>query len=337
LRNETIRADAQVVGLETRRTWIAVACTLICAPRTVHADGPGTGGVSLRWVAPESCPDAEVVRRRVVALAGPEVALSADAKISEGSGEFRVVLHVQVRGSLGERVLTAATCEAAAESVAVVLAMSAAPGLPAEPPAPPPMPPRLVEPPQPPPPPPAPSRAPRPALLRLSAEGSVDLGALPAPTAGTTLRVTVTPGRHVEAGIAGTLWLDRNGYVPGNPTQGAYFTLLTVDAFGCFGWRPSRRPFEVSPCALVELGRISATGFNETTHATSTALWIGVGLGARGRWELTRWLALAIEVDGVVPTQGQSFRVMGPGTAIQTVHATSVVAGRAHFGPEVRF
>lgn len=317
------------------RTWIGAACLLLGGARTARADG-ATGLVSLRWSAPAGCPDAEAVRRRVVALAGPGVALSADAQVREEGGELRVVLHVQVRGTVGERILTAATCEAAAESVAVVLALSAAPSLPPEPPAPLPFPPRLPEPPPaPPPPPPPPSPAPRRSLIRLSAEGSVDFGTLPSPTLGATLRATVTPVRSLEVGVAGAEWLDRDGYASAG--QGADFSLFTVDAFGCYGWR-LRPSLEVSPCALVELGRISATGFGESDKGSATAYWIGVGLGARGRWELTRWLAVAVQVDGMIPTQGQRFSIIGPAVnQTQLVSATSVMAARVHFGPEVRF
>jgi hypothetical protein len=152
------------------------------------------------------------------------------------------------------------------------------------------------------------------------------------PTAGSTLRVTVTPWRGLKAGLAGSLWLDQQGHLSSDASQGADFGLFTADAFGCYAWVP-RRSFEVSPCALVELGRISATGEGATKNSSSTALWLGLGLGVEGRWELTRWLALAAELDGMVPTPGQSFSIKGGGT----VHATSVVAARGHFGPEVRF
>jgi hypothetical protein len=141
----------------------------------------------------------------------------------------------------------------------------------------------------------------------------------------------------VEVGVAGADWLDRDGYAPNVTGQGANLSLLTVDAFGCYGWRP-RRALELSPCALVELGRISATGIHESQPGSSTAYWVGLGLGAKGRWELTRWLAVALEVDGVIPTQRQAFVIAVPAAAeSHLVSATSVAAARVHFGPEVRF
>jgi len=83
---------------------------------------------------------------------------------------------------------------------------------------------------------------------------------------------------------------------------------------------------------------MTANGINELHHGSATAYWVGLGIGARGRWELTRWLAVALEVDGMIPTQGQSFSIRGPAAnQSQPVSATGVVAARVHFGPEVRF
>ncbi len=336
----------------------AVTLLALVAPARAEARA-----ISVRWApspaAAPSCPSESEVRQRVRAVAGPDVALDADADVTTDEDGFRVVLHVKVGDAVGEQVLRAATCAAAAESVAVVLAMSgtsarAAPP-PPPPPSPPPMPaappspavvlpspappptPRVTKPARPPaatPVDPAPGASPpRPPWIRLSGEGSLDLGTLPVATPGGTLRATLTPPRapRLEVGLAGSTWGDQKASLPNG--QGFAFTLATVDAFGCYGWLHGRR-LELAPCVLVEGGRISASAFNAGTSGAVTAYWVSLGGGAHARWELTTWLALAVEFVALVPIPAQQFTIQGPGGG--TIQA-SPVAGRASFGPEVRF
>jgi len=321
---------------------------LLALPGAARADDVA---VSVRWSAPAGCPAEEVVRGRVLALAGTGIALDAQADVTEESGEFRAKLRVQVGDSVGERVLHAPSCETLAESVAVVLAMSGTtappapmprmPTPPPPPPAPRPTPPSPAAPgatPTPPASTPTPEPAPfRPALdgshVRLATLGSVDVGTLPSPAFGGTFSAAYAAGLGFAFGLSASVWLSQTP--SGAPT--ADFSLATFDATACKSVL-RRGPIELSPCAVVELARMSATGLNATgIDETATAVWIAVGLRAQGRWELTRRLALVLSVEAIVPTVGEGFRVTASTTGSDVVHNVGGINGRAHFGPEVRF
>lgn len=299
--------------------------------------------VSIRWSAPASCPDGEALRRRVMALVGPGVALAANVGVTESAGRVRAELEVRVRQSMGKRVLEAASCEELAESVAVVLAMSAM----AEPPPPPPPAPFIPPPPAARPAPVAAAPAveptpspPRPPRVRLAVLGAADVGTLPGPAVGAGLRAAVALGHGFAVGIGGDLWLDQNAVAPGlSPQQGARFTFFSADATGCYAL-PVHFAVEISPCAIAELAYMTATGETTGPPESPTALWLGLGVGALARWELTRAFALTFELDALVPTSGERFHinsVSGPLTTPYIVHTVGAVTARAHFGPEVRF
>ena len=139
---------------------------------------------------------------------------------------------------------------------------------------------------------------------------------------------------HWATGLFGALWLDQTGRLTSPSAQGADFALWSVEAFGCYEVL-HHRTLGVSPCFLVEVDRMTATGFGARTPKSSSALWLGLGAGVRGRWALSGRLAIALEVDGVVPTARQRFSI--DGSPEGTVFTTSPIAARAQFGPEVRF
>jgi hypothetical protein len=307
---------------------VFVACVAAFVPSRAKADA---SGVSLRWRAPPGCPAGESVRRRVLALAEPGAAIDGEAEVTEIQGEFHIVVRVRLGDGTGERVLSAPSCDAAAESVAVVLAMSGTSPPAGAPPLTSPALPLPLPPPLPPPPRSTPAAR---SLFRLTPEAAFDAGTLPNPDFGVAVRVSVVPKEGLAFGVAGTVWLDQTGYVP-NGSQGAAFGFLSFDAFGCQAWL-RRRSIELSACALVELGRIAASATGAIVDGSATAYGISLGLGVRGRLELTRWLGLALELDGLVPTPRQSFSISDDGEK-KTVRATSVVVAHAEFGPEVRF
>jgi hypothetical protein len=317
------------------------AVATLCVPDRATADASDVAPVSLatlatlatiRWSAPKTCPSEDAVRQRVVELSAPGAAVDADVVVTEVEGGFRGVLRLRAGSSRGERLLEETSCARLAESAAVVLAMSAT--TPERDPAPvpasdpsPPTPARVV--------PLAPSPPfPRSPIVRIRAQASFDVGTLPAPAVGGGLALAFAPGERVAFGLSASLWADRSASVatlPGLPRQGATFGLLTADATGCY--RFHRASFELSPCAVVELGRITATGFGASHPSDASALWLALGVGATLRWETTRRFALAAELDGLVPTQGQSFVITPKGS----VYTLASAAARFYFGPEVRF
>jgi len=295
----------------------------------------GGGDVSVAWSGPPSCADAEPIERRVAALAGPGAHLEASGVVTAGDGEWIVSLRVRAGDSWGERVLRAPTCEALRESVAVVLALSATPETA-----------RLPSPRPPPPEPPPPAEPGSPpgardeplhgarenARVRLAAEAALDAGTLPRAAFGADVRASVAAGSKVTLGLAGGIWLEERGSLPGQPSQGARFDLLTADAFGCYEALRGGR-VTLAPCATVEWGHVSASGFGALANGGATADWLGVGLGARAGWAITTWLAIGMEAAAVAPTGRQKFSITGAGT----VFTTAIAAGRVEIGPELRF
>jgi hypothetical protein len=306
--------------------WLAMVGIAVF-PARAAGDAPG---VALEWSAPAGCPDGEAVRRRIETLAGPGVAVGARAVVTEAPDGYHIALEVRAGGMSGERDLIAPTCEAAAESIAAIVGLAATAGVsppattptrsPAAPPAP-----------SPPPTTPAPrSQGPE---FRVTPEAALDVGTLPTPAPGAALRVELAFDR-ITAGVTGALWLHRDGYLSGSTTQGAHFALQSYDAFGCYALVRAA-PVDLSPCIAVEIAAMAADGFGATLPQSYSGAWVAIGVGARVRIELGRHFALALGLQGVVPTIPQQFRING--TPNGSVFGLSPVAGRAEVGPEVRF
>ncbi len=93
----------------------------------------------------------------------------------------------------------------------------------------------------------------------------------------------------------------------------------------------------MSPCAILEVASLSATGFGATrSNTTASARWFSVGGGARLRWQPTPHFGLAFDVDGVMPTQPYVVRINGvPGGG--KLYQSAPIDARVDFGPEVQF
>ena len=263
--------------------------------------------------------------------------------MTEAEGRLRLVLRVKSRGFVGERVLEGSSCEELTESAAVILAMSGTagaavasaasrlpPGETAPPTAATAAPPVESAPPR-----ARPfvlSRAP---ILRVSLAAALDVGTLPTPAFGGALSVGVAPGRGVALNLRGTLWASSRGVLAADPQQGGTFDLLSVDATGCYALVHGL--LELSPCVMLELERMSATGFGTPNSSSANPLWLAVGAGLEARWEWTRAFALDIVVAGIVPTRGESFAIRSATGVLDNVQRIGLAAARASLGPEVRF
>ena len=163
-----------------------------------------------------------------------------------------------------------------------------------------------------------------------------DIGSLPNPALGGGLALAALPGSGVAVGLAGALWATEQGTVPSTSrVQGADFKLITGDLSGCYAL--VRGTLELSPCAILEIATVSATGFGAVSNNPQTsATWFSVGLGARLRWEPTRHFGVALDVDGVIPTLPYHKFVI-TGAEGGTVYSTQSVAVRSFLGPELRF
>jgi hypothetical protein len=301
--------------------------------------------VVVHWSAPAECPSQAVVEEQVARLVDPAASLEADVVVTAVEGGFRARLRVRGGGSVGERSLEGESCAELARSTAVVLALSAAKLPDAAPPPPPPpvvpapllgtappRPPRVVRAPAP------PSRVPsHPFLLpeiRLLPFASVDVGTLPSPAFGGGLGIYIVPVARLSVGLEGMAWASETVTAPTITGQGARLQPFAADAVGCFALL--RGTLELSPCAVVEVTTIAARGVGESPPKSPTATWVSVGAGLRARLGLGRRLALALGVEGLVPTEGQTFQIE-VGSTGTPFYSIGPAALRVDLGPELRF
>ena len=269
------------------------------------ADAPA---MVVHWSAPPGCPDAETVRRRALSLAGPGTSAEAVVEVrraSDADDLVQVSMRVRVGSSVGERALTAASCEAAAESVAAIAGArgddASGPGSRGGP---------------------CPCGAEHRGLPRAFARSAAAPFNAPilerraAPRrrrgarrrhasqarAGAIARASFAMG-HWATGLFGALWLDQTGRLTSPCREGADFALWSVEAFGCYEVL-HHRTLGVSPCFLVEVDRMTATGFElapprapRPSGSASAPAYAAIGPEQR--------LAIALEVDGVVPRPGR--------------------------------
>jgi hypothetical protein len=114
------------------RAWQRVIAGAALLPLLLATRGARAGdGHSIDWSAPAGCPEAAAVAQRVEALLDGrgDSLIEAHVRVTREGDGFRSVVRVRTARGQGERVLETATCAAAGEMSAIVIAMSAAPGL----------------------------------------------------------------------------------------------------------------------------------------------------------------------------------------------------------------
>jgi len=354
-----------------RTIALSLAALVVLSGRSIYAQT----AVSLEWTAPfAECGGASDVEGEVNRLLGgqpvaPEKRVRARAHIEHAAdGAWLVDLVTERNGTRGERTLSAASCRAAADATALILALiidptqvaasraapvppapsssavtPAAPSSTAAAPA------RetpasvvestAVEVTTPGPAPTPPDRAPRElvpprqkdpsSVVAFGALGLADLGALPTAAAGVGLFAAWTPGRaRIEA--LGADYPDATAQLPN--ARGGSFHLATGALRGCYAIT-FRAPLESSPCVGVEAGIIGGEGFGVAAPGSGTAFWAASIVGGLFAYRLTPQLAVRLDTDLSVPLVRPRFVLDNAGF----VHRPSALGGRAALGMEVRF
>jgi hypothetical protein len=119
-----------VPGEATRLVHIiGLATAALVGVTTAPARATRAGVVD--WSAPGGCPDATVVARRVDALLRDRAdrVLEAIVHVAREGDAFVSTVRVRTMQGQGERSVKTATCDAAAEASALIIALSAAPDL----------------------------------------------------------------------------------------------------------------------------------------------------------------------------------------------------------------
>lgn len=278
------------------RGWVSMVVVAAClATGNAHAaDAPER--VSLRWNAPDACPDdAELVRAVEGFLGQPLVEsrqqqLSISVSVQVGASGFSANLSFKSPGGTQERFLEHPECGKLTEGVALLAALAIDPervkarqaaaettGNNEPPPEPAPAPPKPEPPPEPPkaPPPevvcPAPVKTPTPTSPgTLSVAGFLGVGALPGVTPG----VATEAGwrvRRFRAAVLGRYWFGSSADVAGAAPRSIELSLATVGLRACV--LPVVGAWSWLACAGADLGDMAGSGQGVDNARTQHALF----------------------------------------------------------------
>lgn len=270
----------------SRRATLTLAVVLLySAPVVSHAaDAPPR--VSMRWNAPDDCPDDAALMQAVEGLLGQalmsqEQQLAISINVLGGSGGYSAKLSFKgPQGSL-DRFLEHPDCSKLAEAVALLTALAIDPervsahqaqaGSTEQGPQPDLVTPKPVapEPSEPPPtPPPAPRNAPREASPRLAAQdpaysvtlgaaGIVGVGSLPSATPGVSVDLALRRQRF-RAAVIGRYWLTSSAQVSGLRTNSIELSLATAGLRACV--LPFLGDVSLLACAGADVGGMTGSG-----------------------------------------------------------------------------
>jgi hypothetical protein len=269
--------------------------------------------LAIDWNAPPECPDQAELVSRVSRLLGGVVKsnLTAATDVTRAGDAYRARLRITSAAGFGERTLENTRCEILTDSIALVIALSAAPS-------------RALE-----------SGEPGEGLaLGISARASVVFGPLSrvAPGVGGALAVEGISALRFE--ISGTYYARQSATFDQTMVGGRLggrFSLMSFGARGCRTW--SFGAFTVGPCLGAEFYYIRASGFGGAIRLDGEAILWGPALGVFARLQLLKAFAIYLAADGVAPIYRRRFVFsdLGP------LHRPSVVAFQLLIAPEVRF
>jgi hypothetical protein len=315
--------------------------------------------VPIQWTAPAECPGAEQAQRLVdVELASlPEderEGLSVEGTVLHGESGYQ--LEVVLRGPQATiaRVVALDDCAAAAEALALVVAIAIDPSRAGEideedpdpeltvPPATEPEPELEPEPepelepepalePEPTPdvpaPPPERRRLPRAAVR---ASGGLGVGVLPRLGAQVGGEVAAV-WRRARVGVQVEHWVRRSSRLENPSTAGADLSLTSARLVGgaILAWRR----FELPLVAFGGLGAVRARGIGVSSPAVRSVLWAELGAATGVQWFVRPWLGLGAHAELVVPLVRHTFVF----NETRVITHTGPVAGVFRAGVELRF
>ncbi|WP_437878103.1 hypothetical protein [Sorangium sp. So ce513] len=162
----------------------------------------------------------------------------------------------------------------------------------------------------------------------LRAFGVLDASALPAVAPGAGVAAGALLGA-VRAEASGTYFGTQKALVPAT-SMGGDVWLASGGLRLCYASR--HKDLEVGPCAGLEAGVMSATGFGVTSPGSNRALWLAPQLGALATYALSDRVRVPLAVDVLFPVVRDEFVLVGIGS----VHRIPAVTVRAALGVEVR-
>jgi hypothetical protein len=264
--------------------------------------------MSIEWEAPHECPDHATVMARVKHFAGDVAVprtLSASAQIRKQDGRYHAQLHVETTNGSGERALEHTNCAVLADSVALVIALSATER----------------------------GRMNQPAQLQvaLSLHAAAVSGYLPQIALGLGGAVALQGPWALRAELGGIVLLPQDKYFPSMPGIGASFRMIALGARLCRAWSAGR--FDFAPCLGVQLTRLAANGFGGARTADGIALTTAPTASLSARLRLWKHLGLRLTLEAAVPLERRRFVYDDLGL----LHQPSRLAGQLFVASEVVF
>jgi hypothetical protein len=270
--------------------------------------------LAIDWRAPPECPDQAELVSRVSRLLGGVVKsnLTAATDVTRAGDAYRARLRITSSAGFGERTLENTRCEILTDSVALVIALSAAPspGLKSDGET---------------------AQGGEDLALAVSAHGTAVSGPLPRVAVGVGGALAVEALSALRFELSGTYYGGQSKAFD-QTTLGGNFNLLRFGARGCRIW--SFGAFAFGPCLGAEIYYLTASGFGGVAKHDGEAIVWGPALGVFGRLRLLTAFAIYLAADGVAPVSRRVFvfsDVVGP------LHRTSAVAFQLFIAPEVRF
>jgi hypothetical protein len=305
-----------------RQIVLGVAIAVCCAGLglTGRAWAEPSGVFTFAWSAPEECPSQQQVEAEIARLVGGDLRLPdgsnlrAEVRVS-GGPPWSADLTTQHAGRIGRRSFESPSCQAAADAVALIIALSIDPDAAAassqqSTAAPP-----LVV--------PAPVSRHRQLQILAGVTSQARVGTLPGTDVGVGFGVGLA-GERWRAELRWTYGLRRDqvAFLPSGAA--GRFNVAAGSLTGCVDL--SRIKLAFGPCVVAEAGRVSATGYGATAGFSRDAPWLALGGGVFASLVLSKDLRAAVEVDALAPLYRPDYVVDGFPGAVFRVPA---VGGRA--------
>jgi len=353
LETGSLRLECRGLPRIVRLGLLLLAITAL--PRPARARPNLTFGVD--WIAADECPSVEHIRSSVAALVGFDAWAPSGASLfieAHSSRKSDGLWHGSVKTRLGEktgeRKFVAESCQAVADSTALLIALiidpeaimahmdsgdgqreTEAPKTPLKPLPPTPTNPRPA---------PAPveprPRSEREFGFRIGPSLLADLGTLPKPGLGFGLE-TALVWSTFAAKLGAVTWLSQHATVPNTaPTSGGDFSLNSAYLAGCplVNWSS----VALGACAKLNLDAMRAVGVGNDIHPTSASLLrLSAGLGGVLDLRLTRHFSVTLDAEGLLPLTHPTFVLRNVSEAGGRVHKPSSLVGRTGVGTNFEF
>ncbi|MEO7111683.1 MAG: hypothetical protein ABI183_14680 [Polyangiaceae bacterium] len=332
-----------VFGLST----LSVLVLLALHTKSARADA-ATPKLTFTWSSPAQCTTENDVRMRVDRILGsrsaPQENVDARAVVTQSGDVFRAEIQLNSAGQTSLRHVEDASCNALADAVALIVALTVNPeaavsSAPIET-KPPENKPAETKPTEekksPPPSPQATSEkkieAPTGEFIRrrpsyFGADFLLDVATLKSLGAGAEVVAGFNP-RHAAFELSGTWLSTQDAHY--DATQGASETSLGAGARAC--WEIFDSSLDVGPCGGAELTGIFAQGFGATQKNDASVALFRALLGARAKLRFSRF-ALRLSAEAAIPFTHPSFVIDNAGK-VQDVAALTL---RTTFGAEIHF